>query len=758
MNERKISFIYCVNDQDLYQESIKYVQSLNVPEGYEVDVIAISDAPSMCAGYNQGMRQSDAKYKVYLHQDVFIVNRNFLYDIITLFEKYPKLGLVGVAGAKTIPNNGVWWESTQRFGKVYDSHTGEMALLSFKDTELDYEPVQAIDGLIMITQYDLPWREDLFKGWHFYDLSQCQEFLLAGYDVGVVRQNEPWCVHDCGIANVKNGFDENRKVFLDVYGENIRYLNKKCLPLVSILIPTYNRPHYFELALQSALNQTYENIEIIVCDDSTNDDTEKLIQKYIGEYSNLIYIKNQTTLGQFENNLKLFTLANGEYINYLMDGDLFHPQKIEKMINYFFNDKHNEITLVTSQRQLIDGNGNDLGTFSMKGLFEGDAIIDGRVLLEYTLRMLVNYIGELTTVLFRKSDLNEPIGTFGGRRYLCNVDLASWFNLLAKGKVVYIGETLSYCRIHDSQQLQSVEMLINRTIDYAHLIVESRKKGLLHNDGNYELALKRWLNLTKKYIVKMSNSNNLDRIKELKHYHLWIEKEYSKLVQIVPVSKYDFQVNISTENTSHAKILKRIGKNKKVLELGCATGYMTNILVNFLGCEVSCVEYDVVAAEKARNYSNNVIVGDLNTFDFGQHFQEEEFDVVIFADVLEHLFDPLDVLKRVKPFLKIGGELLASIPNIAHCSIIAELLQGRFPYKDLGLLDNTHIRFFTRSGVVNLFQEAGLTIKEIDRTVCPPEHTEFKTNLNVFPEEVADYLRSRPDADTYQFIIRAARV
>ncbi|MFC4182447.1 glycosyltransferase [Saccharococcus thermophilus] len=532
MNDKKIAFIYCVNNRALYEESVRYVKSLHVPEGYEIELIAIEGASSITSGYNQGMRQTNAKYKVYLHQDVFIVNKNFLYDIIALFEKYPKLGMIGVAGAKTIPKNGIWWESTQRFGKVYDSHTGEMKLLSFKDTELDYEPVQAIDGLIMITQYDIPWREDLFTGWHFYDLSQCQEFLLTGYDVGVVCQNEPWCVHDCGIVNVKNGFDDDRKKFIDVYGENVQRLNKKFLPLVSILIPTYNRPHYFELALQSALNQTYENIEIIVCDDSTNDETEKLVTKYTSKYDNLTYIKNRTRLGQFENDIKLFNLAKGEYINYLMDDDLFHPQKIEKMMNYYLNDQKNEITLVTSHRQLIDGNGSLLKDFaSTKRLFETDTIIDGKVLGEYILKTLINCIGEPTTVLFRKRDLDEPFGTFSGREYLCNVDLASWFNLLFKGKAVYISETLSYFRIHDNQQLQSAEMLLNGTIDYAHMIMESRKKGLLQKDRDYELTLKNWFNYTQTIANSIINSNNIDRINELQNYYLLMEEEYNKLIQ-----------------------------------------------------------------------------------------------------------------------------------------------------------------------------------------------------------------------------------
>ncbi|MED3574367.1 glycosyltransferase family 2 protein, partial [Cytobacillus praedii] len=91
---------------------------------------------------------------------------------------------------------------------------------------------------------------------------------------------------------------------------------KSDLPLVSILIPTYNRPDYFELALKSALEQTYENIEIIIGDDSTNNLTESLVKdKYLPFYNNIRYIRNETNLGQFDNDLKLMELSSGEYIN-----------------------------------------------------------------------------------------------------------------------------------------------------------------------------------------------------------------------------------------------------------------------------------------------------------------------------------------------------------------------------------------------------------------------------------------------------------
>ena len=122
-----------------------------------------------------------------------------------------------MCGAKSIPQNGIWWESSEIVGKVYESHTGKMELLKFNEIESEFNEVEGVDGLIMVTQYDIPWREDIFKGWHFYDMSQCMEFKKLGYKVVVPKQITPWCIHDCGIVNTMNGFDENRLIFIENY-------------------------------------------------------------------------------------------------------------------------------------------------------------------------------------------------------------------------------------------------------------------------------------------------------------------------------------------------------------------------------------------------------------------------------------------------------------------------------------------------------------------------------------------------------------
>ncbi len=161
-----------------------------------------------------------------------------------------------------------------------------------------------------------------------------------------------------------------------------------------------------------------------------------------------------------------------------MDDDIFHVNKIEKMMKYYVNDLNHEIKLVTSHRQVIDDEENELRhIYSTVRLFENDTIVDGVELANSVIVNQKNYIGEPTTVLFRKNDLKEPYGMFDKRRYLCNVDIASWLSLLSKGKAVYIAETLSYFRLHPGQQLNESNKLMDGLEDFSHSIIVGEKYG-----------------------------------------------------------------------------------------------------------------------------------------------------------------------------------------------------------------------------------------------------------------------------------------
>lgn len=216
-----ICFISCVNDKHLYDKCLQHIKELNIPEGYGIDIIAIYDAESLTSGYNRAMAKSNAKYKVYLHQDTFIINKNFIHDIMNIFTKHPEIGMLGMAGAKNIPVSGEWGRSKKRKGKVIEGKAdGRRVLFTFGEIYEDYEPVICIDGLLMVTQYDILWRQDIFDGWDFYDVSQCMEFMRANYQVCIPKQKESWCIHDCGDLNMKN-FDKYRRAFLKEYAKDL---------------------------------------------------------------------------------------------------------------------------------------------------------------------------------------------------------------------------------------------------------------------------------------------------------------------------------------------------------------------------------------------------------------------------------------------------------------------------------------------------------------------------------------------------------
>ena len=195
--ENLISFISCVNNEELYSKCLQHIEQLEIPDGYNYETIAIRNAKSLTSGYNQAMNQSKAKYKVYLHQDTFIINKKIIHDIIEIFSRNSQIGILGVVGAEKLRLSGAWGNSRHKYGKVIENSSGgALELLEF-DKVSHIKEVQCVDGLIMITQYDLSWRQDIFDGWHYYDLSQCMEFIRSGYLVccavpRLMDSRNPW--------------------------------------------------------------------------------------------------------------------------------------------------------------------------------------------------------------------------------------------------------------------------------------------------------------------------------------------------------------------------------------------------------------------------------------------------------------------------------------------------------------------------------------------------------------------------------------
>ncbi|MBV6623515.1 MAG: class I SAM-dependent methyltransferase [Rivularia sp. (in: Bacteria)] len=214
------------------------------------------------------------------------------------------------------------------------------------------------------------------------------------------------------------------------------------------------------------------------------------------------------------------------------------------------------------------------------------------------------------------------------------------------------------------------------------------------------------------------------------------------------------------ENSSLKKMLRLIGEQKRVVDFGCATGYFARLLNN-RGCEVVGVEINSKAAKVARNYCEEVIIADLDFVSLDEIFSDkiavEKFDVAVFGDILEHLRNPWQVLEETRKLLTPQGFVIASIPNIAHGAIRLALLQGNFEYKALGILDNTHLRFFTRKTVAQLFEESGYLVDVIEPTKLPIYANSDLIPIidkNNFDINITNEIERDEDADTLQFVIR----
>jgi 2-polyprenyl-3-methyl-5-hydroxy-6-metoxy-1,4-benzoquinol methylase len=164
-------------------------------------------------------------------------------------------------------------------------------------------------------------------------------------------------------------------------------------------------------------------------------------------------------------------------------------------------------------------------------------------------------------------------------------------------------------------------------------------------------------------------------------------------------------------NCPRPEMLEFIPKDcRAILDVGCGRGFFGASLRNInKSCVVWGVEPDPACISGATKNLDKIVHG---VFESSIGLPEEHFDCIIFNDVLEHILDPVPVLHYARKILKKNGVVVASIPNISHFPILWKLIvRGEWNYTERGILDKTHLRFYTRKSIQQLFETAGLTIK-----------------------------------------------
>lgn len=206
--------------------------------------------------------------------------------------------------------------------------------------------------------------------------------------------------------------------------------------------------------------------------------------------------------------------------------------------------------------------------------------------------------------------------------------------------------------------------------------------------------------------------------------------------------------------SSHAVILARLGDGhgRRALDVGAADGFLSALLTA-RGWRVTALERDAAQAARAEGRCERVVVGDAEV---GALLVHGPFDAIVYGDVLEHLSDPLSALRALNRTLVPGGRVIVSVPNVAHIWVRLQLLGGRFQYADRGILDRTHLRFFTRRTFLDLLAQANLVVHELVATPVPlplvvPErlHGRWLRGLHAAGAAAA---RAWPSGLAYQFV------
>ena len=217
--------------------------------------------------------------------------------------------------------------------------------------------------------------------------------------------------------------------------------------------------------------------------------------------------------------------------------------------------------------------------------------------------------------------------------------------------------------------------------------------------------------------------------------------------------RYDTTFDVTNHNDSHTLTALRVGEGKKVLDVGCSVAVIAPFLRS-RKCTVIGIDNDREALEIAAERCDQVYQVDLNEIDPVLPELPQDFDVIICNDVLEHLLDPSYVLSALRSRLKENGFLLASIPNIAHGSIRLSLWKGNWTYRTKGLLDNTHLRFFTRESIAEVFSLSGWFVAEWSYTTAPYT-IDLDLPLEAFPENLVRELDQDPSSKIYQYVVKA---
>lgn len=462
---------------------------------------------------------------------------------------------------------------------------------------------------------------------------------------------------------------------------------------VAVIIASWNRSDDLRQALESIFANGYPSLEVIVVDNASTDDAAAVAESFSG----VRVIRNRENLGFAEANEIGLRHTSAEFVALVNNDALLARDWIARHVEFL--EKHPRAAAVGGKQFFWD---EQNPPFDRRNRFYGyTTITDGTPNAQVDTPDDVREVATLSgaAVMIRRAAIDDVGAPFLDPLFFAYYEETDFFSrAIRKGwRLYYTGEPACWHRVRASSNPDRYLYFMqrNRVIWAYRNFDDASLKRVLREKRRP--GVNQWLDehraeLEGQRARFFSGKGILEHVAEIESRANYYGYARPELCALVPPTA------------------------RRVLDVGCAGGALGRALKHERGIEVRGIEPVVEQAERARAVLDDVHVGTAD--DIPATWPRP--DCIIFADVLEHLVDPWAAVKKARALLEPGGTLVVSIPNVLHHSVVRDLVRGRFDYRDAGVLDRTHLRFFTEKTARELIEQGGFHIERMERVLEPP--------------------------------------
>lgn len=325
MREKSIDFILCCSNQECVDKCVACINNLIIPEGYSIDIIGASEANSIAEAYNALMIESDAKYKVYLYENIYITDREFLIKAIDEIESDSGIGMLGVLGQNNYIESEIGEWNCGTISIVNNTRAEKIDLNNHLQKEVDI-----LNGCLLMTAVDVGWESITGDKNGYFDLAHSKKMRAAGYSLRVFNTENPVCLYEAG----KSLYDRYDVYTTDRGCKYVLPIKSLKKPLVSVILCVYNGENFVGKTIDSIITQTYRNLQIIIVDDCSTDSSRSIIEDYAKKDSRIetIYLEKNANVCNAAN--VAYKHCRGQYVASIGHDDIWNEEKIERQVDF----------------------------------------------------------------------------------------------------------------------------------------------------------------------------------------------------------------------------------------------------------------------------------------------------------------------------------------------------------------------------------------------------------------------------------------